>query len=118
MIDKSALERLADAFPPGGTVTEQQLFDTGQYLNVDGRPHKIRYQEPRPGVEIPLEPLAPGWHVIRNHHGVTPFFHQIKANLTYGSVSTLCGLKGSTITNAGVRWMVRCPICDLAEQMS
>jgi hypothetical protein len=69
-------------------------------------------------VSLPIEPLAYGWVVVRTRAGVYPFFHLVKCQLTHGSIATLCGLTGSALSNIGVDSMIRCPSCDIAEQLS
>lgn len=87
------------------------LFDTTNY----GEPKPPKR---KPGTAtIPTEPLVAGWTAVRNRHGVLPFFHLIKVeDPAYATVVTLCGSKGSRLTNVGVDYMVRCPLCDAASQ--
>ena len=91
----------------------ETLFDTTDY----GPETPKRRQ--RPGVTLPTEPLVRGWTVVRHRHGVYPFFHLIKTeDPAYSVVVTMCGLKGSRLSNVGVDYMVRCPSCDIADQLS
>jgi hypothetical protein len=69
-------------------------------------------------VTIPTEPIQPGWFTVRHTQGVYPYSHRVKTELPLSGMVTLCGLKGSKLSNIGVDYMVRCPSCDLADQLS
>ena len=89
---------------------------TDQLFEGYGTPTTPRKK--RAPVALPTEPLQPGWVTVRNTHGVYPFSHRVKVRLPLSGMVTLCGLKGSALSNIGVDYMVRCPSCDIAEQLS
>jgi hypothetical protein len=94
--------------------TEQQghLFDPDQY-GPGRKPRAPKLER----VEIPLEPLNPGWTYMRDRQGMIPYAHLIGGVSTNGAATTLCGRIGTRITNAGVSQMQRCPGCDIALQL-
>ena len=89
---------------------------TDQLFDGFGSPTPPRKK--RAPVTIPIEPLAPGWMSVRHTGGVYPYSHKVKVQLPLSGMVTLCGLKGSALSNIGVDYMVRCPSCDIAEQLS
>ena len=88
-----------------------QLFDANAYGTSTHKPHRSATIGP------PIEPHVEPWTYIRNRKGVVPYAHLVAANLTHAGVLTCCGLRGSTLTNAGVTDMIRCPICQLDTEM-
>ena len=68
--------------------------------------------------EVPTEPLAAGWRWIRNHNGVLPYAHLIKAQTSTSAVLTLCDKVGTTLSNEGITAMRRCPECDIGMQLT
>lgn len=89
----------------------QTLFDPSPY-GEESKPRRVNRQ-----VAIPTEPLEAGWTAVRNRQGVLPFFHLIASESPHLGVATLCGSKGSRLSNVGVDYMVRCPLCQLATEM-
>lgn len=87
------------------------LFDPDDY--GPGRTPRTRAAR----VELPVEPLAPGYTYMRDNQGVMPYAHLIKCWLPGDAWMTLCGKAGTKITNAGVETMIRCPSCDVAQQL-
>lgn len=81
------------------------LFDPDLY----GPGTKPRRKPERPS--WPVEPHQEPWELFRNRTGVAPFFHVPRARNSAGAVVAICGLQGTTITNAGVDQMIRCPLC-------
>jgi hypothetical protein len=91
------------------------LFDLGPY---GGEPaQRLRSSELERVAEVPVEDLAPGWRWIRNRSGVQPYAHLIKAQMNTQSVLTMCDRVGSALSNEGIKQMLRCPECDLAQQL-
>ena len=87
------------------------LFDPDEY--GPGRKPRVRTER----IEPPIEPLAPGFTYMRDRHGVIPYAHLIAGRSSNGAATALCGRIGTTITNAGVDVMRRCPGCDVASQL-
>lgn len=94
------------------------LNDQGQLFDPDefGPGRKVR--QPRPTVDLPVEPLAPGYTYMRDSKGVIPYAHLIAGFNNTGASIAMCGRAGTKITNAGVEVMIRCPGCDIAQQLA
>ena len=93
----------------------ETLFDLDPY---GGEPaQRLRSSELERVAEVPVEDLAPGWRWIRNRSGVQPYAHLIKAQMNTQSVLTMCDRVGSALSNEGIAQMLRCPECDLAQQL-
>jgi len=92
----------------------ETLFDPDVY--GPGSTARLRTQPS--SREIPVEDLAPGWRWVRNHNGVLPYAHLIKAQMGTGAVLTCCDRTGTTLSNEGITQMRRCPECDIAVQLA
>jgi hypothetical protein len=95
-------------------VSPEPLFDPEPY--TVGTPRKPRVLREVP--DVPIEPMQPGWTYVRNRRGVLPYTHLIASTTTLGSVLTRCGQSGTTLSNAGVEVMRRCPECDIDLQLA
>jgi hypothetical protein len=95
----------------------ETLADQGQLFDPDefGPGRKPRAARVKP--DLPVEPLAPGYTYMRDSQGVMPYAHLIAGWNSAGATVTLCGRAGTKITNAGVEVMIRCPGCDIAQQL-
>jgi hypothetical protein len=94
----------------------ETLFDPDQY--GPGKQRNARARSSVSAIEIPVEPLAPGWRWVRNREGVLPYAHLIKANNDYQSVLTMCNRFGTLLSNEGITQMTRCPLCDMERQLA
>jgi hypothetical protein len=94
----------------------ETLFDLESY---GGEPaQQLRSDASERVAEVPVEDLAPGWRWIRNRSGVQPYAHLIKAQMSTASVITMCDRVGTTLSNEGITQMRRCPLCDMAQQLT
>ena len=95
-----------------------RLFDMTEYGGAELTAKEQRAAKPRKvRIDYPVEPLQPGWTVVRQRAGLLPFFHLVASTNPLMGVATLCGQAGSRVTNEAVTEMVRCPMCDAAQQL-
>ena len=65
-----------------------------------------------------VEPLAPGYRYLRDNSGVMPYAHLIGSWAENGASRTLCGRVGTKLSNENVSTMIRCGLCDAAQQLA
>ena len=100
-----------------------RLFDLEPYGGNEPTPSETRASErldrasKRLRDEPIVESLAPGYRYLRNNTGVLPYAHLIASMASSGATVTLCGKIGTQLTNEGVTQMIRCPECDLGQQL-
>jgi hypothetical protein len=93
------------------TMEQGQLFDPDNY-GPGTPPRQMRMM-----LEPIVEPLAPGYIYLRDKRGMLPYAHLIGGVATNSAATTLCGRVGTRVINLGVEVMIRCPECDLAQQL-
>lgn len=96
--------------------TQNRLFDVTDFGGAEPTARESR--KPREKPELPVEPHQEPWVLMRNARGVAPYFHLVKGRNGWDASVALCDLEGTTITNAGVTQMIRCPECEVNRKLN